>query len=234
MRRLVRLATTVLMLATAKAASAAYFAPYDIGNLSYLQSSYFFNSTLNRIVDQSAKRKGAATAAAATIVVRDRSGQSATPARLAASYPPSSRAEAEKVFRAMLAGYGQLERQFGIPANDLAGALAAFLAGSYMAFHKSELPDANFRALVTQMRTAMQAHPQFASLGASEKRDLYEQLAILGTYMATTQLALKSSPDAAIERDMRAAGKRNLEQFLGISADRVALTGEGLVLAAVR
>ncbi|WP_308807466.1 DUF6683 family protein [Pseudoduganella buxea] len=44
----------------------------------------------------------------------------------------------------MLSGYHKIELQFGIPRNDVGGAVAAFPAGSYMAYRDVDFPDQNF------------------------------------------------------------------------------------------
>jgi hypothetical protein len=161
-------------------------------------------------------------------------GSANVAAKLAASYPAASRPEAEKVFREMLSKYGQIELQFGIPKYDLAGSVAAFLAGSYMAYHNTDFPDQNFKPLVNQMRGIIANNPEFARAGSVEKQEIYEQMAMLGMYMAGTQTALKKQPDhpqaARIKINMRQAAKGYLEQFLKTDADRVQITANGLVL----
>jgi hypothetical protein len=148
---------------------------------------------------------------------------------LASSYPPAQRARVEELFKELLSGYHKIESQFGIPRNDVGGAVAAFLAGSYMAYRDVDLPDQNFLALVNQMRLVLASNGEFARTSDAEKQELYEQMAILGTYMALTRDALKQRPDARVARNMQRAAKRYLEQLLKTDADRVQLTASGLV-----
>ncbi|MFN6997539.1 MAG: DUF6683 family protein, partial [Aquincola tertiaricarbonis] len=134
----------------------------------------------------------------------------------------------------LLSGYQQIERQFDIPRNDVAGAVAALLAGSWMAYRNADFPDENFTPLVRQMRGVIARNPDFAAADAQQKQEMYEQLAILGMLTATTQMALKENPgtpDAQrIQANLREAGKGYLEQFLKTDADRVQLTSQGLEL----
>jgi hypothetical protein len=150
--------------------------------------------------------------------------------KIAAAYPQPKRQEAERVFREMLSGYGKIEQQFGIPKHDVAGSIAAFLAGSYMAYRNTDFPDEHFKPLVAQMRQIIGSNPDFAKASNAEKQEMHEQMAILGMFMATTQMALKEKPNPQIAANMRQAAKGYLEQFLKTDADRVQITAQGLVL----
>lgn len=152
------------------------------------------------------------------------------PAAIAANYPANRRVEAERLFTEILSRYRQLEKRLNIPANDVAGAVAAFLSGNFMAYQDVDLPDQNFQALVTQMRSILRSNPDFTKASAIEKQQLYEQMAILGTFMALTREALKKQPNPQIAASMKQAAKRNLEQFLNTDADSVKITSTGLVL----
>jgi hypothetical protein len=85
-------------------------------------------------------------------------------AELANSYSPQARPQAERVLREMLVGYLKIERQFWITHRDLGGALAAFLAGSWMAYHNADFPDEHFKPLVRQMQGMLASNPDFASV----------------------------------------------------------------------
>ncbi|CAG1015425.1 hypothetical protein BURC_00953 [Burkholderiaceae bacterium] len=127
-------------------------------------------------------------------------------------------------------GYHKIETQFGIRENDVAGAVAAFIVGSYMSYRDVDFPDENFKPLVAQMRQAIGSDPAFAGASETEKRELYEQMAILGMFMATTQMALKEKPNAEVASNLRQAAKRYLEQFLKADADKIDITSQGLVI----
>ncbi len=164
------------------------------------------------------------------LVARARPESSTVPSKVAASYPAQARPQAERVFREMLGRHPQLMRQLGVPPNDLASGMATFLAGSYMAYRNADFPDSNFKPLVNQMRQILGSNPKIAQASDSEKQELFEQFAILGTFMAVTQMALQEKPNAQVQANLQQAAKGYLEQFLQTDADRVQITAKGLVL----
>lgn len=167
---------------------------------------------------------------AATVSTVVPEGSARVPAAMAAQYPAAERARVQRAFEQMLELHHTVERQFGVPRRDLAGAAAAYVTGAYMAYHNTEVPDAWFPPLVAQMRGILAAEPAQASAPLPVRQEMYEQLAILGMFAATLQTGLKQHPDAALEQRMRAAGKSYLEQLLKVDADRVQLTERGLAL----
>lgn len=152
------------------------------------------------------------------------------PAKMASHYPAGQRAQVERTFSEVLDGYRKIESQFGIPRNDLAGAVAAFLAGSYMAYNDVDFPDEHFKPLVSQMRQTIASNAEFQAASDVEKQDMYEQMAILGTSLALTRDALKAQPNPQIASTMKQAAKGYLEQFLKTDADKVDITAAGLVI----
>jgi hypothetical protein len=152
------------------------------------------------------------------------------PRKLAAHYPADARDAAERTFRQVLTDYHKIEAQFGIPRNDVAGATAAIIAGGYIAYRDVDLPDENFKALVAQMRQIIGGNASFLNASTARKQEMYEQMAIAGTYLALARQELKSQPNAQTQARLKEAAKNSLEQFLNIDADRVEITGRGLVL----
>lgn len=152
------------------------------------------------------------------------------PAKLAAHYPPERRTRAEQYFKQLLAGYAQLEDKLGLPRNDLPGALTSFLAGSYMAYTDVPFPDEHYKPLLEQMRGILTSDPGFAKVSKAGKQEVFEQFAILGMMMATTQLALQKQPDARQRANLREAAKGYLEQLLRTDADRVRIDAQGLTI----
>ena len=152
------------------------------------------------------------------------------PGKLAAGYPAHARKEAHHTFSELLVGYEKIEQQFKIPTSDVAGAVAAFIAGSYMAYRDVDFPDERFPPLVSQIRSIIQSQPEFAKATAIQKQEMYEQMAILGMFMATTRMALQERPNPQLTANLRQAAKSNLEQFLKTDADKVKITAQGLVI----
>lgn len=150
------------------------------------------------------------------------------PAKLAQAYPIAARPQAERMFRDLLGRHSQLMSQFGVADNDMAGALAAFIAGSYMAYHNADFPDAHFKPLIDQMRKGLNDNPDLMTAGAAARRDAFEQLAILGMMSAGTQIALRRKPDATLEANMREAGGQYLSTLLKTDPANVKITASGL------
>jgi hypothetical protein len=152
------------------------------------------------------------------------------PARMAALLPPAERADAQRTYQEMLNRHPQLMRQLGVRSDDLASGVATFLAGSYMAVHDIDFPDQAFKPLYEQVRGIIAAHPQFAQASLKERQEMFEQMVIIGTFLALKQQALKQRPDPQATAAMKTAAKGYLEQFLKLDAERLRLTDRGLAL----
>jgi hypothetical protein len=128
----------------------------------------------------------------------------------------------------MLAKYRQLEARFGLPEQDAAGAVAAFIAGNYMAYRDVDFPDSSFPPLVAQMRAVIETNPGFTRGSDTDKRTLYEQMAVVGMQMALQRDQLRQQPNAKLRAELMRAGKTQLEQFLKVDVTRLQITAHGL------
>ena len=158
-------------------------------------------------------------------------GAPSGPHALAATAPPEKRAALEARLTRVFGAWQQLEKQLQLPPDDAAGAVAACIAGSYMVVHDVDLPDADFVALVGQMRAVLQDNTRFTQASPAQRREMYEELAIIGTLLATGREAVRrgqASPQAgeALRRNAHA----NLDRLLGADADRVVIGARGLEL----
>jgi hypothetical protein len=180
------------------------------------------------------KGRGAPADAAAgpiTGTLAPPAGKPRAPHVLAERYPQAQRAKVEQAYIEALRTYTELEKKFGIPPNDVAGAVAAFIAGNYMAWRDVDFPDSDFPPLVAQMREVLVRNTVFVRSSGAEKRDMYEQLATIGSFMAITRMALKKqTPETRVVANFRSAAKSNLEQFLKTDVDGILLTQNGLSL----
>lgn len=149
-------------------------------------------------------------------------------AKLSESYPAPKREEVRRVFADLLSMFHEVERSFGISRHDLAGAVAMFLAGSYEAYTDRSIEPSDFKALVGQMQQIIATNPEFEKASNAEKQEMYEQMAILGMFMAGTQDELSRKPNPRIAANMKQAAKGYLEQFLKTDAERVQITERGL------
>lgn len=222
------LAATLMAAPPAWAQSAFSIDPGTFANVLAVPSMVERLERSHRLLFGAPQAASAEARGVTTVVPRD-PGRSIVPA-LAEAYPAPARAQAQQLFRELLAGYGQLEQQFGLPRGDAAGAVAAFLTGSYIACSGRPVPDEHFKPLADQLRARIAGNPAFANASAAEKQQVFEHLAIVGMFMATTFLALQQQPDAAIAARLREAGRKQLEQFLGVPAERVTLGAQGLVI----
>jgi len=152
-------------------------------------------------------------------------------ARELAGFAPTAQREAvAQAYLQSFEGYLQLERKLGLPENDVANGLAAFIAGNYMALNQVEVPDAHFVRLAGQLREALPKNPGFQTMTAQAKRKLYEQGAMQGMFMALARLAFLKQPQAAAEQNYRAAARAALEAALQLPAEQIRIDAQGLHL----
>ena len=153
---------------------------------------------------------------------------------LAAQAPPARREALTQAYSQAFEGYRQLERKLGLPENDVANAMAAFIAGNYMALHQVEVPDASFVRLAAQLREALPRNPGFSAMSGAAKRKLYEQSAMQGMFMAVARLAFLKQPQPTAEHNYRAAARASLEAALQLPAEQIRIDAQGLQLGSTR
>jgi hypothetical protein len=152
------------------------------------------------------------------------------PRKLAASYPEARRAEAEKTFLRTLEGYHEIESKFGLRRNGIGGAVAAFIAGNHSAYRDEPFPDKFFQPLAMQMHQRIHDSDALKASTEAQRQEMYEQLAIIGTYMALTREGLAKNGDPKLKADMKRAARQYLEAFLQIDPDRMQIGPKGLVV----
>lgn len=150
--------------------------------------------------------------------------------QLAQAVPAEQREQMTQVYLQAYDTWRQLERKLGLPADDAASAVAAFIAGNYMAYRDTEVPDAAYLRLVHQMRSALAGSEAFARSSPADKRKLYERMAMVGTFMAVARLSLQKQPNATAQSNFRNAAAANLEMALKVPADQVRIGDKGLAL----
>ena len=205
----------------------AQLSNYGAPASSFLSSSRLVQQVANGATDAARGSNSAGAAAAAGIIV-SRNGAPTAPKKLAAAYPEKGRAEAERVFASLLALYPQVEQKFGIPANDLAAAVALFLVSSVEAYRGVSIDPEQFKTLAAQLRRAMNANPDIAKAPEAEKQEMYEQMVVIGMFLQGVQEALKQTPNAQVAANMKVAAKGYLEQFLKSNPDHIDITAQGL------
>ncbi|MCK9686555.1 DUF6683 family protein [Scleromatobacter humisilvae] len=179
-------------------------------------------SEMLRQVNRKHAQGGASTLARA-------GGAPSGPHALAAAAAPDKRADLEARLTRVLAAWQQISTALQLPPDDVAGPVAACIAGSYMVVHDVDLPDADFVALVGQMRAVLQDNPRFTQASPAQRREMYEELAIIGTLLATGREAVRrgqAGPQAG--EALRRNARTNLDRLLGQDADRAAIGEHGL------
>lgn len=149
---------------------------------------------------------------------------------LAMAIPGAQREQMRQAYLQAFDTYRQLERKLKLPANDVAGSTAAFIAGNYMAFRDVDVPDPTFYRLVGQVRSALLQNRGYLKLSAAGKRQLYEQTAMVGTFMAVARLSFQQRPNPAAQRNFREAARNNLESTFKVPAEQVRIDEKGLHL----
>lgn len=151
-------------------------------------------------------------------------------AELAQRFPAQHRAAMTKAYEESFVFWQKLEKQLGLAPNDVAAAVAAFIAGNYTAFMQQPVPDEHFKSLVLQMQSLLARNPGFLQSPASAKRAMFEQLAMVGTFMVVYREQLNRQPSPGEEVNFRNAAKANLEAALGLSVERLQIGPQGLVV----
>ena len=154
--------------------------------------------------------------------------QSAT--ELAQRFPAQHRAAMTKAYEESFTFWQKLETQLGLAPNDVAAAVAAFIAGNYAAFMQQHVADADFKSLVLQMQGLLASNPAFMQSAPAAKRAMFEQLAMVGTFMVVYREHLNRQPSPGEEVNFRNAAKANLEAALGLAVERLQIGPQGLVV----
>lgn len=154
--------------------------------------------------------------------------QSAT--ELAQRFPAQHRAAMTKAYEESFVFWRKLETQLGLTPDDVAAGVAAFIAGNYAAFMQRQVDDEHFKSLVLQMQGLLARNPAFMQSSPAAKRAMFEQLAMVGTFMAVYREHLNQKPSPGEEVNFRNAAKANLEAALGLAVERMQIGPQGLVV----
>ncbi len=152
--------------------------------------------------------------------------QSAT--ELAQRFPAAQRGAMSKAFEESFAFWQKLETQLGLASNDLAAGVAAFIAGNYAAFTQQQVADEHFKTLVRQMQGLLGQNAGIQQASPAQRRAMYEQLAMVGTFMVVYREQLRLKPNPAEEVHFRNTARANLETALGVGVERLQIGAQGL------
>jgi hypothetical protein len=149
----------------------------------------------------------------------------------ATRFAPDARAKMKTTYLQSFDMFRNLQRKLGLPDNDVANGVSAYIAGNYMVLHGIEIDDPVFLKLVSQVRQGLLQNRGFQQIPAAQKLKLYEQTAMVGMFMALAQLSLKTTsqqPEAL--GNLRDSAKANLEMILGERASSLRIDGDGMHL----
>lgn len=210
-----------------------YFSPPDFA-VTYVPSSYWLMGSPGIGVDydkpskKSRRANSTPTATPSTLIALSKSPE--MPAKLAAKYPEADRKQIEKLYKDMLTLYPSIAKKLKVAPNDLAGALAAFVAGSWTAYHGQDFKDEYFLPLTRQMKALVANTKVFKAASLKEKQLVYEQMVIAGTLSAVTHEALKQKPNQQIRASLRNTGQKYLKEFFKVDANRVEIGKNGVTI----
>lgn len=224
------------------AATAQFYVPEPtmLPMSSFINNSYLSNSAVIHSNARKTERARLARALPNTIMPKSDPPANAlvfTPAsapvmprKLALSYPASMRATAENVFEKLLSEYPNVERAFGIARNDIGASTALIVTASYGAYRDRDVPHAQFRVIIRQMRAIIAKSPALTKASNTEKQAYYEQTAILGMLLSLTSSAEAKKQNPQAFANAQKAGGTYLRQMLGVDPDRVVIDDNGVRL----
>jgi hypothetical protein len=150
--------------------------------------------------------------------------------RLVASYPAQDQPQIAQTFKTLILTFNQtIPRTYGIPANNLATALAAALAGGYAAYTNQPFPENAVKPLFRQVEQVMLRNPKIVQVSMNEKNAQYQMWVGAGMYLLGWQADLAKHPNPQQQAQMQKAGADALHA-LGIDPGRVHFTASGMKL----
>lgn len=223
-----RRAALALLAAAALPAQAQWlgadYATYGAPLNSFMHNSVVNNLSMINAATRKPKEETPLRADAPAAVQRNAAG-------LAQNFPPEHRAAMTKAFADSMGVWTQLETKLGLPRNDVGGALAAFLVGNYMVMTGKEVSDDEFAAVVAQLRRQPSLRSTLGGQSPAALRNLYEQSAMTGTFMALAYKSQQTNPQPpAQQANLRNAARDNL-RTVGLDPDRLQIDARGISLA---
>jgi hypothetical protein len=199
---------------------------YAAPQLSFAASNFMNLSVLNQAqADPPPAARGVSTVAPRPPVSLH------TAEMLARAYSPRQPGPLASVFGQSLDLFAQVAQKAQQPADDVAVALAFFVAANYAASKGEALvADADFPRLAAQMRSSLSGSGAFQQADARTKRETFEQLAMVGMFVYLAKLEFDKNPASEPAQQFRQHARANLASVLGTTADRVVLVHGQLVL----
>lgn len=147
-----------------------------------------------------------------------------------ALYPRQDFAKGSIVLNRLIMTFHQnAERLYGVPANHLASAVAASMAGGYAAYTNTPFRDEWVQPLVAQLNQVMSEDATITGASLQKKIDMHQILVGMGMYLMTAQLELQQGgADPTQVAELRQAGGDYLRAMLGVDPDRLQFSTTGV------
>jgi hypothetical protein len=144
---------------------------------------------------------------------------------------PQEQKYIEEVLTKCLNYYKDNAQQKGVPLNDVARALNYYIATSYFVYSNGSGPSQpQMDATRDTIRTNLIQDATFQQMSDRQKQEAYETLIVLAGFVDLGYGTTKQKGNDASAAQFRDMAKHNLETLLGVPADKIHFTDEGLKL----
>ena len=145
---------------------------------------------------------------------------------------PEERATLVQAFKGLKQVYeAQVARD--LKPNNLAAAMAYFIAANVMAYHGMEMPiDSHVTQLMQSLQRAMARIPAFAQMTDLEKQKMHDWLVCMGGFSFTNYMEAKERKDPQGLATMKQFADYSMRLVLGVEAKNLRLSGSRIVVDA--
>lgn len=132
-------------------------------------------------------------------------------------------------YRQIVQGFNQnVEKLYGLPANNLATGMTVVMAGAYSAYQNRRFPDAWVKPLYQQMEGMLLQDPRLPKRSAAQKAADYQIMVGAGMAMMLTQAELEKAPNPAALKQLRDTGRDALRTLFNADPQSVEFSSAGL------
>ncbi|MBB3120725.1 DUF6683 family protein [Pseudoduganella violacea] len=165
----------------------------------------------------------------APAVSRAKPAVEANAQQLSLHFPPDKRAEMARIYVQSMDIYLKIEKKMGWTPRDLAGGLAAFVVGNYMVLKNTEVSDEAFAAVARQFRAQAGLRELGKKQDQEKLRDVFEQSAMLGTFMALAHKSHQQQPQPPdVYENMRNSAQESLKLVLRTDPATLRIDASGI------
>ncbi|WP_256079516.1 DUF6683 family protein [Massilia sp. YIM B04103] len=149
--------------------------------------------------------------------------------KLSLHFPPDKRKEMARIYVQSMDIYLKIEKKMGWTPRDLAGGLAAFVVGNYMVLKDTEVSDEAFAAVARQFRAQAGLRELGKNQDQEKLRDVFEQSAMLGTFMALAHKSHQQQPQPPdVYENMRNSAQESLKLVLRADPATLRIDASGI------